>query len=63
MKPYMVNGNTTTHVSRPLRTSDACVMARATRQTSCCTECQESEEFRFLAISIASDIPGNELDP
>lgn len=59
----IVIDNTKIHVSRPLRTSDACVMARATRQTSCCTERHESVDFRLLAFSIASDTPGKELDP
>jgi hypothetical protein len=50
------------HVSSPLRTSEACLTARETRQTSCCTKCHASAVFRYFASSMASFIPGNDLD-
>lgn len=51
------------HVNSPLRTSDACVTALETLQSSCCTKCHDSAVLRLLAFSIASAIPGKCVDP
>uniref|UniRef100_A0A2P2LPK2 Uncharacterized protein n=1 Tax=Rhizophora mucronata TaxID=61149 RepID=A0A2P2LPK2_RHIMU len=38
-------------------------MALETLQTSCCTKCHDSAVFSLFAFSVASSIPGNDLDP
>lgn len=51
------------HVNSPRRTSETCLIALDTLQTSCCTSFHESAVLGFFAFSMASSIPGKDVDP